>query len=270
MKTPKGQILPIASILLSLFILALNGYGSRWIRSIEKVQQQSEVDALVLSILNQPTRALNAIAALNQGLEIVKERGHAIAIALITLKACAALTVGTSPCLIAYLGLRKDAGPFFRKLQKLANELAKQQNQIKAWAEETSSHHIRMFNGKHQGEKILTLRSWTKNPTEFPLLIQRATPSTFDFISLPIQVPPPYVLQKSFFHGGNQLQLALKTRLQATPFQDRLRISTFSKNTPPTFLSISSGKIEGSNLGKMHFFPTLSKFNRPKSTEGSL
>ena len=58
-------------------------------------------------------------SALNQGLTIARDRGYAVAIALLTLQACTMLIIPPPPCVTGLARLGAKAVPFFKKLSKL-------------------------------------------------------------------------------------------------------------------------------------------------------
>ncbi len=154
MRVPRnrGQILPLALFLLPVLALFIGVNGERLNLQVRKVAEQRDADTTLLLAATQQARALNAIAALNEGLQIALERGYAMAVAITAVTACAAMTLGMSPCSKAATSLARDAPPFYRKLNKLGRELAKSQDEILAWAEVAPSQTVvvrNTFEGLH-------------------------------------------------------------------------------------------------------------------------
>jgi len=141
-----GQILPITLFMIPILLFFITANGERLFRTNEKVQNQRKADALLLHVATQQARALNAVAALNQGLQIAKERAYILAAAITSLGLCAALTLFASPCTRALASLSKSAPTFFKKLMKLGREMARSQDELLQWAEKIPKQTISFSN----------------------------------------------------------------------------------------------------------------------------
>ncbi len=356
----RGQVLPLTLLILLPLVFFIAANGERWIFGIEKIRNQKEADSLVLILANQNARALNSIAALNQALGIAKERAYAMAVALVTLKACAVLTLGTSPCLTALIRLEKEAGPFFKKLKSLVIVLAQKQDMTKAWVEKTLSQMIDVYNLSQKNQKMafayhkisgLPIRrpeanndlievdqfsqgndllrcnvqqmrsfhefeTWRNDgfskmdkndslvtdylPTQKgkrkivvsksflevqsikreKLYFESGVYRSYVFASatfqkcesfhdilesllgkefIPIKIPPPYMLEKQFFEGGNRVSLAQVSKSQETAFDSFLKLKWVEPYSRPQLWALTEAEIEGGNLDKMEFQASLSK-----------
>jgi len=368
----KGQILPLALVLLPVLIVFVGANGYRWHGGIQKIKYQRQADALVLLALNEQARAYNAIAALNEGLQITLERAYAMGVALVTLKACAALTLGTSPCLTALIRLESQAIPFFKKVNRLAKLLADQQDVLKSWAAKAPQKIVATYNIKnninnHSTQKAilftpahLPIRRFTKHEIKsngveqsgfgngsdllrcnenkfstyssfhqarltgsfylkkhdtltityqssnsgipklfhpktsfeirafqrnrwinehgqtqlfkFDTSVLRKCESFKDlllrlnnYIPLPIQIPPPYVLDEKYFQDGNQMKIVLQSKDPENPFMPFLSQKGSSLKTSNKFWSVSQAKLKGHDLEKMDFSAHLSSFSGLKT-----
>lgn len=141
-----GQILPLTAIILFGLVFFIGANALRSLTGIQKIENQREADLFVLSLSNEQARALNGIAALNQGLEIAVQRGYAIGIALLTLEACAMAVFSAPICAPALARLGAKAVPFYRKLAKLGKALAKMQDQIAEWGSGRPVEMLFLFN----------------------------------------------------------------------------------------------------------------------------
>ncbi|MCI5073034.1 hypothetical protein MRY82_08880 [bacterium] len=132
----KGSVLLVFLIILSPIVLYLwvninnNHLGNK------KIRLQTQTDALALHYASYPMDALNAIAMYNKGIEITATRAYMVASALMLLRACALATLLKSPCTRYWAKLEKKAPTFFNQANQLMAYYAKQQDHIKAWAEQ--------------------------------------------------------------------------------------------------------------------------------------
>lgn len=134
MRRKTGQIFPFCLLLLTILLAFIISNFEIGFLNLRKIQQQKKLDGIAMSYATDYARGLNALAGLNEGLEIAIERGHMMAIAFTTLGACAPFA---PPCARAFTKLAIKIRPFYKKLNKLGKELAEQQNQIIGWMTKT-------------------------------------------------------------------------------------------------------------------------------------
>lgn len=153
----RGQVFPIVVLFLFVFVFFIGANAARSVSGIRKIENQREADAFVMGVVNEQVRALNAIAALNEGLRIALTRGYAVGVALLTLKACTLLLFPSPYCAPALARLGVKAVPFFQNLSKLGEELAKEQDQIARWAAERPPEIAGLFNLVRVGKEQIFL-----------------------------------------------------------------------------------------------------------------
>ena len=141
-----GQIFPTVALLLFAFLFFVGANLKRSIGGVAKIENQREADGMVLVIANEQARALNAIAALNEGLRIALERGYAVGVALLTLKACTMAIFSAPYCAPALSRLGAKAVPFYRNLSKLGDDLARMQDEIADWGAKRPLRMVEVFN----------------------------------------------------------------------------------------------------------------------------
>ncbi len=131
MNRRSGQALPIIALAIAVVLSLTALHTEKWFTGVEKMKRQRQADQDVMALANQQARALNAIAALNQGLRIALKRGYAVGAAILALSACSFFYL---PCSAALTELSLQAIPFYRKLNQLGAILAQQQDEIANWA----------------------------------------------------------------------------------------------------------------------------------------
>lgn len=130
----RGQILPLVAVILIPLSILVATNGERLWRGTEKIRDQKELDSISLQASTQQARALNAIAALNQALNIAARRAQIVAGSLLFLSGCASASFGLNvPCNNALLSLTRDAVPFYKNLQSLGQQIQRWQDTLSEW-----------------------------------------------------------------------------------------------------------------------------------------
>jgi hypothetical protein len=132
-RNDRGQILPVFCILFAviLFFVAANFQRSRL--QIDKIQRQKEADALALRIANEQARALNSVAALNEGLTVLLHRAYLYAVGTTAICAIAARELFLGSFGRACRSLVKDADPFYDAISDMGEKIAEWQDEIVRW-----------------------------------------------------------------------------------------------------------------------------------------
>ncbi|MCB0308896.1 MAG: hypothetical protein KDD48_05950, partial [Bdellovibrionales bacterium] len=130
-KAPRGQALIVMLIFLFVLIPLFVYLFDLGIVQYSKIRRQKQLDGISLDLATSQARALNAIAALNQGLEIAENRGYLMAASVAGLSACSFFN---PKCAQILSRLLPKVRPFYKKLNKLGSHLAKQQDKILEWA----------------------------------------------------------------------------------------------------------------------------------------
>ncbi|MFH1262401.1 MAG: hypothetical protein V1495_03015 [Pseudomonadota bacterium] len=193
-----GQVFPLFALLLTPLILFVGANADRLSSGIAKIRNQRETDSVALTIANERARALNAIAALNQGLKIASDRGYAVAVALLTLEACTMMLFSSPLCGPALTKLSAKAVPFYRKLEKLGRILRRQQEEILIWADARPREIETRFNLSHVGKAQL----FPYAPGPLPVRRSEAPPAG----------PPGELSSADDFSSGREVRKCSVTR----------------------------------------------------------
>lgn len=136
----KGQALIFMLIVLPAILLFMASKIKLLDLGSQKITIQKEADAYALDLATQQARALNAIAAYNQGIAAAQKQAFLYASAMVATSACGIFA--NPACIKAALKLKAGAPSFFRKVEKLANHMAEKQDHIKQWSESQIRPHL--------------------------------------------------------------------------------------------------------------------------------
>ena len=256
-----GQILPLSLSLLVLGMTVVFHHGFLWFESISKMKLQRTADTQVLTSVNNVARSLNAIAGINEGLEIVRTRVIIFTLTLHSLRACAAITLGASPCFSAWRKLEQSSHLFFKRINRLSSILADQQDQIASWGR------LSLYEGTTKRFDISSSRdhiSWIYPPKEkfnkLPIYRDQKINSVYQGVlaSVPVTLAAPYVLEPTFSSHKNKFTFGLAHRPYKNPFQTH--IDTIRSENP--YWIVAEAHVKGRNLSKMGFYGQLSKVSQ--------
>ncbi|MCC7460733.1 MAG: hypothetical protein IT286_05465 [Proteobacteria bacterium] len=135
MKRNGGQIFPACVMLIAmLLVLILSNFEISFL-NFRKIQQQKKMDGFAMHYAADYAKALNALAALNDGLATVRNRAWLVSGAEAALLPCAPYQ--WKKCGLPLVRLTAELPRFYSRVNKLGKEMVKQQEQIISWMLQT-------------------------------------------------------------------------------------------------------------------------------------
>jgi len=174
MKRERGQILPFFLVSLPFLIFFIGASGEMILLCMEKTKNQRTADMLAMQATTDQSRALNAIAAINTGLDKINRNVTIYGSILTGLAACAATIWGAAICAKPYLTLLALTPNFLRRVRKLGKQFGDWQDNLVTWGTKTPLRTLQLFN-------LISVKDSTAwiYPTEPQLRIHRVPQSEF-------------------------------------------------------------------------------------------
>lgn len=217
--------------------------------NLKKIESQKRMDAIALEYGTQYARALNGLAALNEGLSIAANRGKLVTTVATILSACSVVPATAAVCRPLWERLSSKLPRFYRNLQKLGKNLVKQQEQIIDW----------MVQQRCADSKI----SWATSH-DFDMYPRFDCHAFNRYADLPfhrslngsvfamIDIPQPLQFKPSFFVDQNRMIFVSSQSSDSAADDVATRI-----RKPSKIWALSEIKIEGTDFEKMEFVPKL-------------
>lgn len=257
----QGQILPFCMILMSVLLWIIISNFEVGFLNLRKIQVQKKLDGTALDYGTTYARALNGLAATNEGLKIAAQRGYMMTVIAAALAASAQIPY--SPTKVWWKMLKPKLPRFYKRLNKLGESLAKQQEQIISWMVQT-----RCLSEQTYKLEFNSFYMYPHFPCSFHgdfegLPFYRPGDSLSHHLPLAFNIPAPLVFKNEFFEEKNRFIFLVSEKIKS-PFH-KIHLDS-SHHSSGTVWSLTEIKIEGHDFQKMEFVPRLS----PVSLENKL
>jgi hypothetical protein len=131
MKQNAGQIFPFCVMIIAMILILVISNFEIGFLNFRKIQQQKKVDGITMHFATDYARALNGLAALNEGLMTIRNRGWIVAATATVLAACSLPQPDKCGKPLAKLSVKLPT--FYSRLNKLGETMATQQKEIITW-----------------------------------------------------------------------------------------------------------------------------------------
>ncbi|MEZ4846822.1 MAG: hypothetical protein R2877_07810 [Bdellovibrionota bacterium] len=135
MKCNSGQIFPFCVMLLAMVLVLILSNFEIGFLNYRKISEQKKMDGFAMHYAADYARALNALAALNEGLAIVRNRAWLVSGTEAMLIACS--IPKPDKCGLPLARLSAKLPQFYSRIDRLGQAMAKQQEQIISWMLQT-------------------------------------------------------------------------------------------------------------------------------------